>query len=98
MLFGMSRGPASRERISGREHMTKMCTDDQRGRRRALTQPAGRASPSNALEKESACVGTLRTLADVAQLVEHFTRNEGVPGSNPGVGFGEGAAKWHFLG
>ena len=26
-------------------------------------------------------------LADVAQLVEHFTRNEGVPGSNPGVGF-----------
>ena len=27
--------------------------------------------------------------ADVAQLVEHFTRNEGVPGSNPGVGFAE---------
>ena len=26
--------------------------------------------------------------ADVAQLVEHFTRNEGVPGSNPGVGLG----------
>jgi hypothetical protein len=26
--------------------------------------------------------------ADVAQLVEHFTRNEGVPGSIPGVGFG----------
>jgi len=25
--------------------------------------------------------------ADVAQLVEHFTRNEGVPGSIPGVGF-----------
>jgi len=25
--------------------------------------------------------------ADVAQLVEHFTRNEGVPGSSPGVGF-----------
>jgi hypothetical protein len=24
--------------------------------------------------------------ADVAQLVEHFTRNEGVPGSIPGVG------------
>ncbi len=24
--------------------------------------------------------------ADVAQLVEHFTRNEGVPGSSPGVG------------
>jgi hypothetical protein len=26
--------------------------------------------------------------ADVAQLVEHFTRNEGVSGSNPLVGFG----------
>jgi hypothetical protein len=26
--------------------------------------------------------------ADVAQLVEHFTRNEGVPGSIPGVGSG----------
>src|SRR5437588_11225341 len=24
--------------------------------------------------------------ADVAQLVEHFTRNEGVPASSPGVG------------
>ncbi len=29
--------------------------------------------------------------ADVAQLVEHFTRNEGVPGSIPGVGSG-----WEF--
>ena len=28
-----------------------------------------------------------RRRADVAQLVEHFTRNEGVPGSSPGVGF-----------
>jgi hypothetical protein len=28
-----------------------------------------------------------RSSADVAQLVEHFTRNEGVPGSSPGVGF-----------
>ncbi len=27
--------------------------------------------------------------ADVAQLVEHFTRNEGVPGSSPGVGFSQ---------
>ncbi len=31
--------------------------------------------------------------ADVAQLVEHFTRNEGVPGSNPGVGFKERPGK-----
>ena len=29
----------------------------------------------------------LSSPADVAQLVEHFTRNEGVPGSSPGVGF-----------
>ena len=27
--------------------------------------------------------------ADVAQLVEHFTRNEGVRGSSPRVGFGK---------
>ena len=32
---------------------------------------------------------TLRHPADVAQLVEHFTRNEGVPGSSPGVGLGK---------
>jgi hypothetical protein len=31
--------------------------------------------------------GYSRRLADVAQLVEHFTRNEGVRGSNPRVGF-----------
>jgi hypothetical protein len=31
--------------------------------------------------------GYSRRFADVAQLVEHFTRNEGVPGSSPGVGF-----------
>ena len=30
--------------------------------------------------------------ADVAQLVEHFTRNEGVPGSSPGVGSSESPA------
>ena len=29
---------------------------------------------------------TLFALADVAQLVEHFTRNEGVPDSSTGVG------------
>ena len=31
--------------------------------------------------------GYYQSSADVAQLVEHFTRNEGVPGSSPGVGF-----------
>ena len=34
----------------------------------------------------SHAVDTIVGRADVAQLVEHFTRNEGVPGSNPGVG------------
>jgi uncharacterized cupin superfamily protein len=34
-------------------------------------------------------------LADVAQLVEHFTRNEGVPGSSPGVGFQPISSDFH---
>jgi hypothetical protein len=34
-------------------------------------------------------------LADVAQLVEHFTRNEGVRGSNPRVGFPLRATQTH---
>jgi hypothetical protein len=34
--------------------------------------------------------------ADVAQLVEHFTRNEGVPGSSPGVGFRKSLVIGHF--
>ena len=37
---------------------------------------------------EELCWGAiLFVAADVAQLVEHFTRNEGVRGSNPRVGF-----------
>ena len=32
---------------------------------------------------------SINTRADVAQLVEHFTRNEGVRGSSPRVGLGE---------
>ena len=47
------------------------------GPRRAKLPPAKRAKAGL----------TCRTYADVAQLVEHFTRNEGVPGSSPGVGF-----------
>ena len=35
----------------------------------------------------TSCGAAVRDPADVAQLVEHFTRNEGVPGSSPGVGF-----------
>jgi hypothetical protein len=36
--------------------------------------------------------------ADVAQLVEHFTRNEGVPGSSPGVGSDGIACNWRDFG
>src|SRR5204863_4633727 len=36
--------------------------------------------------KPCVVAGSLDLRADVAQLVEHFTRNEGVPGSSPGVG------------
>jgi hypothetical protein len=41
------------------------------------------------LSAEPFAIPTLHWIApaDVAQLVEHFTRNEGVPGSSPGVGF-----------
>ena len=45
----------------------------------AATGPRGRARSSAPRYSSSP--------ADVAQLVEHFTRNEGVPGSSPGVGF-----------
>ena len=37
--------------------------------------------------------GYSKRLADVAQLVEHFTRNEGVRGSNPRVGFNSDGAR-----
>jgi hypothetical protein len=37
--------------------------------------------------RRTARVSARRAVADVAQLVEHFTRNEGVSGSNPLVGF-----------
>jgi hypothetical protein len=39
-----------------------------------------------AATERTGCRGTIPANADVAQLVEHFTRNEGVPGSSPGVG------------
>jgi len=57
----------------------------------AAPAPATR-SPSSPAASESrpapplASASTIDAPADVAQLVEHFTRNEGVPGSSPGVG------------
>ena len=49
-----------------------------------------------ALHQIAAGVRRIREIpanADVAQLVEHFTRNEGVPGSSPGVGSGDSASR-----
>jgi hypothetical protein len=60
--------------------------------RRRLRLPQAAAnqdfcSPSQPeIGEESRKVREVPASADVAQLVEHFTRNEGVPGSSPGVG------------
>ena len=49
--------------------------------------PTARAAFSPAPHSPISAAGPrLNGHADVAQLVEHFTRNEGVPGSSPGVG------------
>ena len=61
---------------------------------------AAPAQPEIALGRRT--IQEIPASADVAQLVEHFTRNEGVPGSSPGVGSGicrdflrvRGNAKW----
>ena len=56
---------------------------------RPATHPATRLASAAA---EPARAGTIGACADVAQLVEHFTRNEGVRGSSPRVGFMETTA------
>src|SRR4249919_1484854 len=48
-----------------------------------VSAAGGRARPATA----SPVAGYYPSRADVAQLVEHFTRNEGVRGSSPRVGF-----------
>ena len=48
---------------------------------RPLRRSGLSGSPESPLQASS-----MKPRADVAQLVEHFTRNEGVPGSSPGVG------------
>jgi hypothetical protein len=54
--------------------------------RAARPVAAGRAGAPAAGARRQRTRLHFATRADVAQLVEHFTRNEGVPGSNPGVG------------
>ena len=62
-----------------------------RPQKRRLRLPRAAADPDFAVPRSTEIgpsAGNQETPAnaDVAQLVEHFTRNEGVPGSNPGVG------------
>ena len=63
------------------------------GSRWKLASPAGGTNPWTqaddlGLPRDRAILEAgFPSRADVAQLVEHFTRNEGVPGSSPGVGF-----------
>ena len=47
----------------------------------------GRRGSAVGTPRRSGGVASIRRRADVAQLVEHFTRNEGVRGSSPRVGF-----------
>ena len=42
-------------------------------------------------------VASISARADVAQLVEHFTRNEGVRGSSPRVGLEKPSKLWHYV-
>src|SRR4249920_1345073 len=51
----------------------------------SATRSSGTSSSTSAA-RGGGYTGPAADLADVAQLVEHFTRNEGVPGSSPGVG------------
>src|SRR6478672_9537347 len=50
-----------------------------------VVRSSGRSRAASAARR-AGYTGPASSLADVAQLVEHFTRNEGVPGSSPGVG------------
>ena len=52
--------------------------------------------PARGARRSAATIGSAR-LADVAQLVEHFTRNEGVRGSSPRVGFEEPPGNGRFF-
>ena len=67
------RGPTAGRRMSA---VCMRCARDSAGTLSGLAAARGNMA---------FCRG-FRDFADVAQLVEHFTRNEGVPGSSPGVG------------
>ena len=60
--------------------------------------PARPTRPAHARRRPRRSLARLGRRADVAQLVEHFTRNEGVPGSSPGVGLKGGADSFGLQG
>jgi hypothetical protein len=72
---------------------------DARERRLRLADAAAdqdfAAPPQPEIGAESRKVREIPASADVAQLVEHFTRNEGVRGSSPRVGSGR-KTTWKF--
>ena len=73
---------------SSTEGRAAICADPDQGlgNTRSGHRRTGDSTPSSpALSCTSPAART--GSADVAQLAEHFTRNEGVPGSSPGVGF-----------
>src|SRR3954470_19624909 len=79
--------PGVRELLEIRVHGPKPRLRVRRNRRYHL----------HALGIDSSTFGTKRSFADVAQLVEHITRNDGVGGSSPPVGSNESPAKRGFL-
>lgn len=74
MLEGGTAPPTAYERLRARLRLTEAAAD------RDSAAPAQLRAGGQKEDPE------IPANADVAQLVEHFTRNEGVPGSSPGVG------------
>ena len=94
-LRGLLRGRArvgGRGRARRRSTRPTACACSRSWRPRAAPRSSARCSPPPRSYPSSPHPGRRPLLppgrdpADVAQLVEHFTRNEGVPGSSPGVG------------
>src|SRR5205807_1278348 len=82
---GAGRGPAT----TAGEHAE--ADRDPRRRPVILREARGVTVERRARTRSGRYGASIRIRADVAQLVEHFTRNEGVRGSSPRVGSGETA-------
>ena len=96
---GSSLSPVSVDNSGLRERMLEIGAEsrvlpNERRERRLRLPPAaadhGFAAPVQPkAEPERGKIREIPANADVAQLVEHFTRNEGVRGSSPRVGSGD---------